>query len=203
MKKWFITLFLSFALLAGGALPCLAGAPTNQVRQMLNKVMSVQSDPHLQGADYRDQRREAIRKIIEANFRFAAMARESLGGTWAKLGASQRREFSSVFKDLFIDSYTRLVLDFLKKEQIDYQSEKLQGARAQVQTTIVRTNEEIPVDYTLTREGEDWKVQDVTIDGVSIVQNYKRSFARVIQRQSFKSLLQKMQLQQRALRPAS
>jgi phospholipid transport system substrate-binding protein len=64
-------------------------------------------------------------------------------------------------------------------------------------------NEEIPVDYSLTLVQEQWLMDDVTIDGVSIVRNYQRSFTRVIQRESYKSLLQKMRLQQQAIEKPS
>jgi phospholipid transport system substrate-binding protein len=96
-----------------------------------------------------------------------------------------------------------LVLDFLKREKILYTKEELNQDHALIKTTIVRMNEELPVDYSLTSVLGQWLVDDVTIDGVSIVRNYHQSFTRVIQRESYKSLLQKMRLQQQAIEKPS
>ncbi len=68
-----------------------------------------------------------------------------------------------------------------------------------VKTTIVRVNEEIPVDYFLRLTDRKWLVEDVAIDGVSIVQNYQKSFSRVIRQESYDGLLRKMRLQQQTI----
>jgi phospholipid transport system substrate-binding protein len=96
-----------------------------------------------------------------------------------------------------------LVLDFLKQEKILYHQEETRQDHARIGTTIVRVNEEIPVDYSLTLVQGQWLVDDVTIDGVSIVRNYRQSFSRIIQRESFQSLLKKMRLQQQAIEKPS
>ena len=186
--------------------PCrasLAGAPKERVHAMLEKVMAIQTDPSLQDEVGRDRRRAAIQEVILGNFNFEAMAREALGEQWDKLDGPARSEFESIFQDLFGDSYTRLVLNFLKREKILYTREDIDGKTALVETTIYRTNEEIPVQYSLSSVKGGWLVRDVKIDGVSIVENYRRSFARVIQLQSYESLLQKMRLQRRAIESKS
>jgi len=182
--------------------PCgvsFAAAPKDLVHAMLEKVMAIQTDPSLQDAAGRDRRRAAIQEVILENFNFEAMAREALGDQWEKLDSAGRGEFRSIFQDLFGDSYTRLVLNFLKREKILFTREDIDGKRAVVDTTIYRTNEEIPVQYLLSPVKGGWLVRDVKIDGVSIVENYRKSFARVIQLQSYESLLQKMRLQRQAI----
>lgn len=180
-----------------------AETPAARVQVMLEQVMAIQTDPQLQGPAFREERRTAIKKIIAQNFDFQAMARQALGPYWEKLNDAERVEFKGLFQDLFQESYTKLVLDFLKREKVLYNKEELHRGQALIQTTLVRVNEEIPVDYSLTFVQEQWLVDDVTIDGVSIVRNYQRSFTRVIQRESYKSLLQKMRLQQQAIEKPS
>ncbi len=183
-----------------GAWLCASAAfavttPTRWVKSMLNEVMAVQSDPALQGHAHRDQRKAAIKKIIAKSFDFDAMARTALGPQWKILNQNQAREFQSLFERLFQDSYTRLVLDFLKKEKVDYRKETLQGQRATVTTSIVRVNDTIPVKYFLHRKAKKWLIDDVEVDGVSIVHNYRRAFARVIKRRSYEALVQRMRIQ--------
>lgn len=176
-----------------------AGTPTQYVQDMLEKVMSIQTDPKLKGAEFREQRRLAIKKIIKENFNFDKMAKQALGRFWQTLDEVHRAEFKAIFQDLFQDSYTRMVLDFLGKEDIRYTKEHVKQGKALVKTTIVRLNDEIPVDYSLAPVKKEWRIWDVNIDGVSIVKNYKRAFTRIIKRESFEALLQKMKLQQQAV----
>lgn len=180
-----------------------AEGPTVFIRTMLDEVLAVQNNPALQGPRHRNERRIAIKKIIGRSFDFDAMAENALGEHRHGLTPTQRREFSGVFRDLFQDSYTRLVLDFLKREKIVYGRENLDGNTAAVETTILRTGEKIEVRYSLHYERDRWLIRDVAIDGAGIVRNYRRSFARVIERNSFPILLKRMRVQQKTIEGAS
>ncbi len=197
---WISIFFLCWSL---EAVPAHAQTPTSRVRGMLEEVMAVQKRSTAEGAEDRNRRRLAIKEIIGRNFDFDSMSRKSLGREWEKLSASERSEFKSVFQGLFQDSYTKMVLDFLKQEKILYHQEEVNQDRALVKSTLVRANEEIPVDYSLTRTKDRWLVDDVAIDGVSIAENYRQAFTRVIQRESFQSLLQKLRRQQQAIEKPS
>lgn len=173
----------------------LAGPPTDYVKGILDEVLRIQNDPAQEKT-----RAQSIRRIIQKNFDFPAMAQESLGTTYGKLSSSQRQEFENIFSTLFQDSYTRLVINFLKRETIKYGQEKVEGDRARVQTTLVRTNETIPVEYLMRNTpGRSLILYDVIVDGVSILDNYKRQFAQVISTKSFDFLLDKMRTQYRSL----
>jgi len=177
---------------------CESGTATDSVRSMLEEVVKIQNSPGLAGNEMRNTRRELIRKVISKNFDFGEMAMEALGPEqWKVLTGPQRSEFRSVFQDLFLDSYSRLVLDFLKKERIEYSSEETSGRGKIVKTAIQRLGDRIPVHYLVAGVRDEWLVSDVTIDGVSIVQNYRKSFSRVIRQESFSGLLKKMRLQQK------
>ena len=178
---------------------CEAGVAVDLVRTLLEQAMTIQTDPKLQGQEFRNTRRAAIKKIIGQNFYFDEMARKALAGYWNDLSETKRLEFKAIFQDLFQESYTRLVLDFLKREKILYAKEDLHPDRAIVNTTLLRINEEIPVDYYLMPVGEKWLVHDIRIDGVSIIENYQKSFARVIKQESYESLLRKMRVQQQTI----
>ena len=176
-----------------------AGTPTEWVRSILEEVMAIQTNPQLQGHEFRKEKRIAIKKIIAQNFHFDAMAKQALGQHWQTLSEPNRLEFKAIFQDLFQDSYTKLVLDFLGREKILYTKEDSDQNKASVKTIIVRMNEEIPVDYSLGAMGQGWLVEDVAIDGVSIIQNYQKSFSRVIRQESYQALLKKMRTQQQAI----
>lgn len=197
MKKPLWIWIISLALIAssGWTRPALAQTPTAYVRGILDQVMGLQNDP----AQSTQARSQAIHKIIERNFDFVLMAKDSLGPTYERLSGGQRQEFTQTFSYLFQDSYTRLVLNFLKKESIQYGRELPDGDKARVDTAIVRTNENIPVTYLMHTAPQGWMLYDVMVDGVSILQNYKTQFAQVIHTKSFEFLLHKMQEQRRAI----
>ena len=202
MKKHILIVLMGVLILAltrhAGAAPA-----TDAVREMLNDVMSIQTDPRLLGEESRETRKAAIRKVIVRGFDIPDMAREAIGPQWEKLSGPDRFEFSAIFQDLFLDSYSRLVLDFLKREKVLYLSEEAQGGKVVVKTSIQRINEQIPVDYSLADTAGRWLVRDVAIDGVSIVANDRTSFSRVIQKESFAGLMRRMRLQQKAIQKPS
>jgi phospholipid transport system substrate-binding protein len=197
MKKplwiWIVSLVLIAA--SGWTRPALAQTPTAYVRGILDQVMGLQNDPALST----QARSQAIHQIIERNFDFALMAKDSLGPAYERLSGGQRQQFTQTFSYLFQDSYTRLVINFLKKENIQYGRETPEGDKARVDTAIVRTNESIPVTYLMHTAPQGWILYDVIVDGVSILQNYKTQFAQVIRTKSFEFLLSKMQEQRRAI----
>jgi phospholipid transport system substrate-binding protein len=197
MKKPLWIWIVSLALVAfwGWTRPALAGTPTAYVRGILDQVMGLQNDAALAT----QARAQAIHKIIERNFDFALMAKDSLGSTYEGLSGGQRQEFIRTFSYLFQDSYTRMVINFLKKENIQYGRELPEGDKARVDTAIVRTNENIPVTYLMHTAPQGWILYDVNVDGISILQNYKTQFGQVIRTKSFEFLLSKMAEQRRAI----
>lgn len=187
------------AFIALGASAVWAETPTAFVKGILNGVLAIQNDPALAGEGQQSARARAIRQVIQKSFDFQRMARDSLGLTYSRLNPKERREFEDTFSHLFQDSYTRLVLNFLKQETIKYHQERQEAGEARVPTTIIRANEAIPVDYLMQAHGRSWLLFDVVVDGVSILENYRTQFAQVIRSQSFEFLLSRMKTQQRAI----
>ena len=172
---------------------------TAGVKQILDRAMDIQTRPDLAGEVNRKERARLIQKLIADNFLSDQMARDSLAGHWGRLSPGQRSEFQSLFVVLFQDSYTRMVLNFLQQENIEYRGESASGKGKLVKTVIMRSNEHIPVDYHAMQNGSRWMIQDVEIDGVSIVDNYRKTFDRSIRSGSVDNLLQRMRVQKQAL----
>lgn len=179
--------------------PALGATPTAFVKSILDEVLAIQGNPALEGPAHEETRAKAIRKIIQKNFDFPYMAQDSLGAAYEGLNPAQRQEFIDVFSSLFQSSYTNLVLRFLKRETIKYGKETGSGNRARVDTTLVRANDTIQVEYLAHQKGGGWLLYDVIVDGVSILDKYKSGFAREIQAGSFDSLMGKMKTQLKAV----
>jgi phospholipid transport system substrate-binding protein len=188
------TVVIGFLTLSIG-MNAKAGDATAEVKSVLEKAMEIQTRPDLQGEGGADERARLIRRLIADSFLSAEMAKESVEGYWDKASQKQRAEFQEVFAKLFQESYTRMVLNFLKQETVEYPGEQPEKKGTLVKTVIMRANEHIPVDYYVVKKGNQQLIADVIIDGVSVVDNYRNSFGRVIQQESFDGLLKRMRIQ--------
>lgn len=194
-------IILSVILLGlGSSSPVFAETGTERVKSVLDKAMEIQTRTDLAGDANQKERARMIRQLISENFLSTEMARESIKDNWEKLSQKQKSEFQNLFINLFQDSYTRMVLNFLEQETIEYRGESPDGKGVVVKTVIMRANEHIPVDYHLLQKSGRWYIHDVDIDEVSIIENYRASFKKALQSGSFDALLEKMRLQSEAIR---
>lgn len=167
----------------------VAGVPTEQVRGTIDQVLILLQNPALKSADRRQERRDQLRKVISARFDFAEMARRSLGSEWRRLTPQQQENFVELFTELLRDAYIADIESY-KGENVIYKRETEEESFAVVQT-LVRSPEgtEYSFDYRLHLVGKEWKVYDVVIENVSIVNNFRSQFARVINRSSYEGLV--------------
>jgi phospholipid transport system substrate-binding protein len=173
-----------------------AGAPTDQLKGSIERVIKTLDSPALKGEAKVADRRAAVRKIANDIFDFAEIARRSLGRHWQGRTDKEREEFILVFSDLLERSYISKI-ELYGGEKIVYSGEKIDGDTAAVNTRIVTKNgSEVPIEYRLLRRGERWLVYDVSIEGVSLVSNYRTQFNKIIQTSSFADLLKKMKAKQ-------
>lgn len=193
-SRWLVSLVLM--VWCWSVIPALAESPKGFVKSILDQVMAIQTDPALAGAAHEAQRSAQIHQIIARSFDFPFMAKDALGSASGHLN----QEFVTTFSYLFQDSYTRMVVQFLKKENITYNQEKLEGSKARVDTAIVRPNESIPVTYLMHQAGGGWLLYDVNVDGVSILENYRTQFAQAIRTKGFGFLLERMKTQRQSLK---
>jgi phospholipid transport system substrate-binding protein len=177
-----------------GFSPAQAQSPTEYVRGLLDRVMAIQSNDSLS----QRERSLEVHQIIRSNFDFNEMARDILGSSYSQLSSGQREEFKENFGYLFQDSYTRMVLNFLRHENIAYKESSQQDGKARVATVIERPNENIPVTYLMHSAG-GWKLYDVMVDGVSILGTYRNSFSNVIRTKGFGYLMDRMKEQRRGI----
>lgn len=178
----------------GGAGPGFASPPPGAaVRTLVEEVRGVLDDPALQGAGQTESRDAKIRELLAARFNLAAMAAEALGEHLAPRTPAERREFTRLFGELFTRAYTRLVVTFLTEAAMEYGAEEVQDGTATVQTGVVnRRGDRLPVAYRLERAGEAWELRDVVIDGVSIVENYRVQFHKIIAASSYETLVKRL-----------
>jgi phospholipid transport system substrate-binding protein len=174
--------------------PALAAGPQARIRDILESASAVIHDPQLQGSQKEGERKQRVQQIIFAAFDFGEMAKAALRPYWEKLTPEQQAEFVSLFGDTFERSYNTMVLRFLPEREVEYGPETITQHHAVVGTTLVvrRTNARLPVDYHLIEKDQRWSVYDVVVDGISLGQNYRAQFDRIIRSSSYEELLRRM-----------
>jgi len=174
------------------SVPAFAGAPREQVQSAIEKVTAILNDPNLKSAAKKSERIERLRQVIFPKFDFAEMAKRSLGSNWQRRTPEEQQEFVKLFRELIENSYVENI-DSYNGEKVNIVGEKQEKDFAQVNTKIVNNKgEEFAVDYRLLQSSGDWKIYDVVIENISIVNNYRSQFNRVIVKSSFEDLLQKL-----------
>ena len=161
----------------------------NQLKGTIDKVIEIVKDETLKNDE--QARREALRKAIDERFNYRQMVMRSLAKNWDARSDQERQEFIALFKSLLENSYANK-LEAYRDEKINYLDEIIKGDYALIKTEVVRLNGTIGVDYKLIKENGNWKVYDFVIEGVSMIRNYRSQFTKIIRRDSYEVLVQKL-----------
>ncbi len=137
------------------------------------------------------ERRAEILTIVDEYFNFHEMSMRALGRPWRDLTTPQREEFIRLFKHLLFNTYVDRVETYtMGDEKVAYDSEEIRGRHALVKTRILNyRGTTVDVDYLLRQEDNTWRVYDVIVEGISLVNNYRSQFSSILANRSFDQLL--------------
>lgn len=194
-NAWMV-LFAAFVATLLPAARAGAAEPVEQLRGHINRVLAVLSDPDLQKETKTEDRRSAIRKVARDVFDLGEMSKRALARHWQARTPAERQEFSELFFALLEHGYVGTI-ELYRGEKVTYFGDAVEGDLATVRTKLVtKQGTEVPVEYRMHRRGDRWLVYDVTIEGVSLVSNYRTQFNQVIRRSSYRELVAKMRARQ-------
>lgn len=169
-----------------------AGAAADQLRQTIDQVVAILKDPQLKGDGKKNERRLKLRQVISQRFDFTEMAKRSLGSHWRRLSPEQQKEFVKLFTRLLEDAYLDKIESY-NGEKVQYLNERQEDNYAEVATKIIdNRGQAFSIDYRLHNVNGNWQVYDVIIEDISLVNNYRSQFNRVLSRSSYEELLQRM-----------
>jgi len=172
----------------------LAGLATDQVKGTVDQVIKILTDPALKGEKKIRERRAKIRQVVLQRFGFTEMSKRSLGRYWNERTPEERTEFVRLYTDLLERAYIDRI-DGYTGEQVVYLGESIDGDYSEVRSKIVtKRNQEIPIIYRLQLASTNWEVYDVIVEGVSLVNNYRTQFSKIIRTSSYQELVKKMQV---------
>lgn len=190
--SYFYRSIVLILLFIGMTVPAVAGEPTEKIRQTTDKTLSILANPALKDPSRAKERRKLIRSAIDERFDWEEMVRRSLATHWAKRTPEEKKEFLRLFSDLLERAYMSKIEEY-SGEKVRYEGETIDGEYAAVKVNIAtKKNKDIPVEYRLKKDRNDWFVYDVSVEGVSLVNNYRTQFNSIILESSYENLVKKI-----------
>jgi phospholipid transport system substrate-binding protein len=192
------------ALIVVLALAAPAGAepqpsPVATVERAVERALEVLRDEEL--AKDRDARHRRLRAIAEEVFDWRDMAQRSLGPHWRELDEPQRQRFVEVFIDLLAQQYMDDLDRFQGDEKVKVLGGKDLGRSYEVETLVItHARDQVPINYYLHRERDGWLIHDFSVEGVSLVNHYRKTFTRFLVNNDFEALMQRLERKQAGLR---
>jgi phospholipid transport system substrate-binding protein len=154
-----------------------------------NKVLEVLRDPALKGEPGKKVKKEKIRSISEEMFDFTELSKRSLGQNWNKMTPDKQKEFINLYRLLLEETYAGKITSYTEERVIFKGEITLSEKAVEIPTTIVAKASEAPINYRLIEEKGSWKVYDVVIEGVSLVNNYRARFREILSNKTPEALL--------------
>jgi phospholipid transport system substrate-binding protein len=188
MKRHFIGLSILMFFLS--TLPAYAGAPLDTIQANVNKVLEVLRDPKLKGETAKGIKKEKLEAIYEQMFDEVELSMRTLAGNWNKLNPTQQKEFIQLYRQVLEKAYIDKLLSYNDEKIVFSKENMLSNNQAEVQTKVITSSKEIPIFYRVILKGGTWKVYDVVVENVSLVQNYRSQFNSILAKNTPDQLLE-------------
>lgn len=188
MLNRLLKFFMMVVALSFTSASLAASSPTDDVRTSVDAILVILQNGELDV----QQKRADISKIINKRFDFRAMSQRTLATNWKKTSDEEKKQFTALFSQLIESSYVGKI-EAYTNEKVEYPGEKVKGKKAVVETLILTSSADIPVNYKLYQKGDQWLVYDVIIEGISLISNYRSSYQEIMKDEGFDGLLNKMQ----------
>ena len=176
-----------------------AGGPTDVLRGVFAEANRVLTDPATEQRPH--ERLVAIRGLFSRVFDFRDAAERSLGGQWQASSTAEQAEFTRIFSEFMQRGFVYLLASVADVNgdgggiTVRFLRESVDREHATVQMAITgRGGRLISLSHDLVYRDRRWVVRDVTIEGVSLVTNYRAQFDRVIRVSSYPELIQRMKI---------
>lgn len=191
MKRIFLILCLSAGLTAGALVARAATAPDELVRQTADEVISQLTENRDALEKNPEKLYQMVNDIVLPHFDFERMSRFVLGKHWRDATPEQQEKFVAQFKTLLVRTYATALFEYTGQEIVYKPFRHEEGDKKAVVKTEIQPADgpAIPIEYALAQRGEQWKVFDVRIDGLSLVTNYRSQYGRIIQNEGVDELI--------------
>lgn len=191
-RKVTVYLFLAAILLLLSPGSAAAGEPTEEIRAAVSRGVEILNGAKLDGGKDKAETIGRLKNVVYPLFDFEEMAKRSLGAHWRRLDPQRQKEFVTLFTDLLEKTYANSI-NLFDGQKVVYTGETVDQDYAEVGTKIItKKGEAFSAVYKLRRVDGKWKVYDVVAEGISVVNNYRSQFNRVIVNSSLDELMKRL-----------
>jgi phospholipid transport system substrate-binding protein len=146
-------------------------------------------DPALKADSAKAAKEKKIWEILDNVFDYTELSKRTLAQNWKRFSPDQQKEFISLFGKLLGTVYMDRIIAYKDEKVVFGKVTQISDKTAEVQSEVTRSSKSIPIHYRMILERGEWKVYDVVIEGVSLVQNYRTQFREILTNKSPEDLL--------------
>ena len=170
-------------------------SPIETIRTTIQQARAILEDPSYQGQERKQQRLEKVKEVVLPQFDSQEVARRTLSTHWKDLTEEQRQEFVQLFVALVEKTYSHNLDRYNKNVQFFYDNERVDDDFSEVDTRVLDPvqNRTFSIGYRLHTVNGKWLVYNVVIENVSMVQNYRNQFNRILTKSSYEELIKTLQ----------
>jgi len=188
-------------LCAGPVFAAEALAPDILAKSVTDEVLAiVRADKDIQAGDQR-RIHELVQSKVVPHFNFVRMTQLAMGRNWREASADQQKRMVEEFRTLLVRTYTSAFTQY-RNQSVEYRRPRMAAGDTDVvvQSLIKQpSGQPVAVDYSMERTDAGWKVYNVKIEGVSMVENYRNTFNSEIQKNGIDGLIKTLAERNRAL----
>ena len=189
MKKSIPWIIFLFTVLVTFSVSAFAEPPLETIQTQVNKLLEVLSDPSLKAESVKETKEKKIWAIIDTVFDYSELSARTLAQHWKAFTPEQQKEFVRLFGKLLGSTYMDRIMAYSNEKVIFGKTTQLSDNITEVQSEIVTASRSVPISYRMILKDNHWKVFDVVIEGVSLVQNYRTQFREILKNKPPEALI--------------
>ena len=170
--------------------PASAAIPLDSIQANVNRVLEVLRDPKLAAQSAKESKKAKLRTIYDDMFNKIELSRRTLARNWNNLNPAQRQEFVQLFQQVLEKAYIDKILSYTNEKIVFDKEIILSENQVEVQSKVITASKVIPISYRLILAEKSWKVYDVVVENVSLIQNYRTQFNEILAKNTPEQLLE-------------
>jgi phospholipid transport system substrate-binding protein len=189
MRKSLAVWIIALAVLTLSPVSAFAASPLESIQPQVDRALEVLRDPVLKAESAKGVKEKKIWTILDGVFDYTELSKRTLAQHWKQFSPDQQGEFTRLFGKLLGGVYMDRIIAYKEEKVVFGKVTNLSDKTAEVQSEVVRSSKSIPIHYRMILENGEWKVYDVVIEGVSLVQNYRTQFREILTNKPPENLL--------------
>jgi len=166
-------------------------SPEFAVKKLLGEIKQIVKKDSLSDAEKAENKKHS--DIALSVLKVPEISQKALGKYWSKHSAEQQKQFQTLLSNLFVHVAFPSSAKFFAELDIVYGKPKSKKDMIVVPLTVVHEKEgEVDIDFRMKQSAENWQVVDVVLDGVSMRNNLRSQFYKILKKNDFKDLVRRM-----------